>query len=101
MTAIKAHENQEAVIDLPGAFIHAECNEDVLMIMEGRLAKLMAMTESKIYIKYVTKNRNIKSIFYVKLHMVLYEMLKRTLLFHKKLLSSSMAQDFMLNSYDP
>ena len=49
---IEAMENRDiAGIDLPGAFLHAdlEGEDQVLMVMEGRLAKLMAIIEPKIY----------------------------------------------------
>ena len=49
---IEAIENGDvAIIDLPDAFLHAdlENNDQVQMVMEGRLAELMAMTEPKIY----------------------------------------------------
>ena len=42
--AIEATEKKEAaVVDLPGAFLHAVNDEDVIMFMHGRLAELMTM----------------------------------------------------------
>ena len=89
------------MIDLSGAFLHQECGECVLMIMEGRMTELMAMTESKIYREYVTKNSKRKSILYVKLQQGLYKMLKDTFLFYTNLLSNLFAQGFMPTPYDP
>ena len=41
-SVIDAKENQEvAVANLPGAFLHAENDQDVIMFMRGRLAELM------------------------------------------------------------
>ena len=41
---IGTKENREvALVDLSGAYLHAENDQDVIMFMRGRLAKLMTM----------------------------------------------------------
>jgi hypothetical protein len=55
--AIKAHEGRHvAVFDIPGAYLHNETNEDVIMVLEGRLAKLMVKVAPNLYRKYTTTN---------------------------------------------
>ena len=40
---IEAHENRDvAVIDIPGAFLHTETDKDIVMLLRGKLAELMA-----------------------------------------------------------
>ena len=43
-SVIDEKENREvAVVDLPGAFLHTEDNQDVIMFMKGRSAELMTL----------------------------------------------------------
>lgn len=64
------------VADLPGAFLACsmEGKEEVLMVLRGRLAELMALTAPNIYQKYVTINSNGRKILYIKLAKALYGM---------------------------
>ena len=60
-SAIDAHEGKDvAVIDLPGAFLHAEMDDVVHMVIHGELAELMAETAPQIYRKYVTYEKMVK-----------------------------------------
>ena len=55
MSVIDAKQNREvAVVDLPGAFLHAENEQDETMFMKGRLAELMTLIAPQTYRKYVT-----------------------------------------------
>ncbi len=52
---IDAKEKQKNVtIDIPGAFLHANNKDYVVMKMNGSLVELMVKTELKIYWKYMT-----------------------------------------------
>ena len=52
--AIEAKEGKDmAVMDLTGAFLHAENNDDVIMTMKRKLAELMVMMAPQIYHKYL------------------------------------------------
>ena len=52
---IDAKEKQKVVmIDVPGAFLHADNKEYMIMKMNGSLAELMVKTDPKINRKYVT-----------------------------------------------
>jgi len=42
-----------AVADIPGAFLHANMNECVHMIMEGTITEHVAKLEQTIYRKYI------------------------------------------------
>jgi hypothetical protein len=100
--AIEAKEKRDvAVMDLPGAFLHADCEDHVIMKFQGRLAELMAMAAPQIYRKYITTDSQGESVLFVKLQKALYGMLKSALLFYKKLLTDLIAQGFTVNPYDP
>ena len=43
-----------AVIELPGAFLHADNDETVIMFMKGKMTKLMVHVAPQIYRKYIT-----------------------------------------------
>jgi hypothetical protein len=74
---IEALDNQEvAVIDLPGAFLHAECDDHVLMSFQGRLAELMVMAAPETYRKYVTTGPKGEPMLFVRLQKALRLSLK-------------------------
>ena len=67
---IEEMENRDvAIIDIAGAFLHAglEGGDQVLMVMEGRLAEFMAITEPKIYRKYISTHQKGKKVHCVNL----------------------------------
>ena len=45
-----------AVINLTGAFLHADVDEDITMLLEGWLAELMVIANPQAYQKYATVN---------------------------------------------
>ena len=44
----------QAVIDIANAFLHADNDEWVLMLLRGRLAEVMVRIDPSLYRKYVT-----------------------------------------------
>ena len=62
------------IIDLPGVFLHSDLeeHEQVLMVMEGRLADLLAIIKSKPYKNYIITDQKEKKIFYVRLQKALH-----------------------------
>jgi hypothetical protein len=94
-------ERDVACFDIPGAFLHAETDEDVIMLLKGRLAELMVMVEPSLYRKYVTFSSKGEPMLYVKMHKALYGMLRSALLFYRKLVADLEADGFEINPYDP
>ena len=41
------------VADIPGAFLHADMDEDVHMILEGAIAELIVKLEPSLYRKHI------------------------------------------------
>jgi hypothetical protein len=98
---IDAHEGHNvACFDIPGAFLHADINKDITMVLKGRLAELMVQVAPNLYRKYITVDRKGTAILYVKMQKALYGLLRSALLFYKKLVADLESDGFVLNPYD-
>ena len=89
-----------AVLGLPGAFLHADNNQDVIMFMQGRLAKLMHLIAPQTYQKFITVEKG-KKVLYLKVQKALYCLLKSALLFYKKLRGDLESMGCEIYPYDP
>ena len=99
---IEALEGRDvACFDIPGAFLHAENDDEVIMLLKGRLAELLVMVEPALYRKYVSTNSKGEPMLYVRMHAALYGMLKSALLFYRKLVDDLEKDGFVINPYDP
>jgi len=99
--AIDAREGRHvAVTDIPGAFLHADMEEDVHMLLEGTIAELIVKLDPSLYRKYIWENRKGKPMLYIKLKKALYGTLQAALLFWRLLLDTLMEWGFKLNEYD-
>jgi hypothetical protein len=56
-----------SVTDIPGAFLHADMEQNVHMLLEGTTAKLIIKLEPSLYRKFVWKNKHGKPMLYIKL----------------------------------
>ncbi|KAL7518066.1 hypothetical protein ACHAWX_002924 [Stephanocyclus meneghinianus] len=100
--AIDAKEGRDdAVIDLPCAFLHADMDDLVVMVLCGGLAELMAVVASEIYRKYITYGEDGKAILYVTLQKASYRTVKAALLFYCTLVLERKERGFKINEYDP
>ncbi len=99
---IDAKENRDvATVDIMGAYLHTINDHNVHMILEGKLAELLDLVAPHIYHKHITTNTKDKPVLYIRLHKVLYGLLKSVLLFYKKLSSDLKAHGFVINPYNP
>jgi hypothetical protein len=99
---IEAYEERDlAIVDVPGAFLSADMDKEVIITIRGRLAELMVKAAPNIYIKYITIEAKNKPILYVKLQKALYGCLRGALLFEEKRVGDLKSQGFELNPYDP
>ena len=82
-------DNQEghdiACFDIPRAFLHADINKDITMVLKGRLAELMVQVVPNFYRDYITVHRKGLAIIYVKMKKALHGLLRSALLFYRKL----------------
>jgi hypothetical protein len=89
------------VVDVLGAYLIADMDEEVIMLLRGRLAELMFKTAPHIYKKYITVDVNNQPVLYVKLQKALYGCLRSALLFYLKYAGDIESRVFELNPYDP
>ena len=62
--AIDAKENRYvAAADIPGAFLHADMDEELYMLLEGKIADLIVKLNPKLYRKYIWEKK-IKPMLY-------------------------------------
>ena len=102
MTAmIDASEGRDiAVVDIPGAYLHADMDELVIVRFEGKMAEMLVLIDPKIYKPYVQVDRSGKKVLYAKLRKALYGCLRSGLLFWKNLTDFLKQLGFCLNPYD-
>ena len=54
LCAIDAKEGRYTIVaDIPGAFLHADMDEDIQMILECTIAKLIVKLEPSLYRKHI------------------------------------------------
>ena len=102
--AIEAHKWHDIdTINIPGAYLHAYNNKEMLMLLKGRLAKLMVQVDPHIYQQFVTYDKNNQPLLYVKLSKAIYDLLRSALLFYKNLVKdlTNYETSFIINPYDP
>ena len=90
-----------ACYDIPGAFLHADSDKSITMILKGRLTELMVHVVPNLYCKYIMVDKNNTPILYVKIQKALYGLLQSALLFYQKLVRDLEDNGFVLNLYDP
>ena len=73
------------VLDMANAFLQADNDETVNMLLRGKLAEMMARIDPALYKEYVTYSVNRVPTVYVRLSRALYGMLGGALLFYKRL----------------
>jgi hypothetical protein len=100
---IDAFEKRDvATVDIPGAFLQTKMpkgEDDVHVILDGRMAELLAKIDPETYQEYVHQRRG-QAYIYCRVNVAIYGTLKAALLFWKKLSSSLKQRDFIINPYD-
>jgi len=99
-STIDAKESRKVMtIDIPGAFLHADNEDYEITKTVGTLAELMVKMNPKMCRQYVILEKG-KSVLYLRLQKALYGMMKRVLLFYRKLVSELREMGFLINPYD-
>ncbi len=102
IAVINAHKERDvACFDIPGAFLHADSDKDITMILKGRLVELMVKVAPNLYRKYISVDAKGLAILYIKMQKAIYGLLRSTLLFYKKLVSDLESTGFKVNPYGP
>ncbi len=98
---IDAYDGRDvACFNIPGVFLHADVDEDITMVLKGRLAELMVQVAPNLYRKYITVDKKGTAILYIKIQKALYGLLRSVLLFYNKLVANLESDGFVLNPYD-
>ena len=101
-SAIAANEKRFIrCYNVPGAFLHTESDENVLVFLRGELAEMMIHIAPQIYRPYIKMDKKGTPILYVRLKKALYGILRSSLLFYRKLRGELEAYSFKINPYDP
>jgi hypothetical protein len=99
---IDAFERRDvAIVDVPGVFLTADMDKEVIMCLRGRLVELMVKTAPNIYRKFISIDNKGSSILYVKLQKALYGCLISALLFYLKLVKDLETEGYEINPYNP
>lgn len=99
-SVIDAWEKRDvATVDVPGAFMHADMDEQVHMRLAGQMAELLVKLDPGLYRKYV-QIENGKPALYVELRKALYGTLRAALLFWRLLSKQLMTWGFKISPYD-
>jgi len=86
---------------VPSAFVNTDVDENVLMVLKGKLAEMMVHIAPKIYRKHITVDKKGTPVLYVKLQKALYGLMQASLLFYRKLRKELEDFGFMVNPYNP
>ena len=70
-----------AVVDIPGAYMSADMDDDVFTIFLGTMEELMVIVDHTLYRKYISYVKKVEALLYVRVQKVLYGCLKSTLIF--------------------
>ena len=77
-TAIDEHEERDvATLDIPTAFLYADNDEHIIMLLKGKVVKLLVKLQPELYRKYIITSKNGESMLYVKLLEALYGFLNQ------------------------
>ena len=88
-SVIDAHEGCDvAIIYIPGAFLHADSYEHIIMVFKGKLTLLMCNVEPKLYMKNIIFDKGGKPVLYFKMLKAIYGLLKGAFLFYHKLVKN-------------
>ena len=98
---IDALEGRDVVVvDILGAYLSAEMDDEVHIVFRGTLSEMVVVDEPVLYRTFVSYETG-KPVLYVRLQKALYGCLKSALLFYDKLVGDLEAYGFRINPYDP
>jgi hypothetical protein len=101
---INAHKGcNVTIINIPGALLKVYNNKEMIMLLKGRLVKLMVQVDSHLYCKYIIHDKKNQLLLYAKLTKAIYGLLKSALLFYRKFINDlkSYSSPFVIDPYNP
>jgi len=85
------------VSDIPGAFLQADMDDNVQMLLEVTVAEMIIKLDPTIYRKHIWYNKHGTPMLYVQLKKALYGTLQAGLLFWKLLSETLQVWGFTMN----
>ena len=85
-----------AVVDIPGAYLSADMDDEVHVVFIGKLEEMMVMADPALYRPFFSYDAG-KAVLYIWLQKSLYGCLKIALLFDEKLVGYLEAYGFRIN----
>jgi hypothetical protein len=101
---VDAHKGCDGTtIDIPGAFLSAYNDKEMITPLKGCLAKLIVQVDPQLYCKYIIHHSNNQPLFCVKLTKAIYVLLMSALFFYQKIVKDleSYPSPFIINMYSP
>ena len=89
-----------ALVDITGAYLIADMDDEVHEVFRGTLAELMMAADPELYRTFMSYETG-QAILYVRMQKALYGCLKSALMFYEKLVGVLEACGFRVNPYDP
>ena len=89
-------ERDVAVVDMPGAYLSADMDNEVHTVFRGTLAEMMVADDPELYRPFVSYKTG-KAVLYVRLLKALYGCLKVALLFYDNLVGDLEKYGFRIN----
>ena len=84
-----------AVVEIPGAYMRADMDDEVHVVFRGTLAEMIVMVDPALYQPFVSYETG-NLVLYVRLQKALYGCLKSALLFYEKLVGDLEAHGFKI-----
>jgi len=99
--ATDAKEDRYVVVPgIPGAFLHADMDVHVQMILEGTIAELIIKLDPSLYRNHIWYTQKGRHMLYVQLKKAQYGTLQAALLFWRLLSDTLQEWGFKINGYD-
>ena len=89
-----------AVVNIPGAYVSADMDEEVFVIFCVIMAELMVASNPTLYCKYISYRKKVEALMYVRVQKALYGCLKNALIFYERLVGDLEAHGIKINPYD-
>jgi hypothetical protein len=87
--------------NVPSTFVNMDVDKNVLIVLKGELAEMMAHIAPQIYQKHITINKKGLAVPCVKLQKALYGLMRASLIFYQKLQKELEEYGFVVNPYNP
>lgn len=99
---IDAREERTVTVpDIENEFLQSDNEENILMLLGGKLTKMMVKIDPLIYGKYITYSSKGVPVLYVQFSKTFYRMTRPALLSYKRMRSDLEGMNFEVNSCDP